>query len=492
MCSGKYYMKRSAILYIAVLLLSPINKLNAQSASNAASFLEIDAGARGAAMGGAFTAIGDDASSMFYNPAGPALARNQEVMLSHSQWLGGLWNDQIAYLQPVSDKLTIFTGVAALAGPPIEKYDIAGNKTGSFVAFDGAFGVGSAWTLGDDLYGGLNFKAICQQVDNVRAFAYAGDAGFIKNFKTLRIGAAVQNVGTQMKLYQESFDLPLTYRGGAAFRIREIFWLSGEAIKIGAAETFFAGGAEGEFNLTKEYVGYLRAGYKSGRSKNTGPGISGGIGIRSGSLYADYAFSPFGDLGDTHRLTLGVKFGNDRSDINPKKDKRLTSSENKPAQEPEVEAVEPELPSTNAVDAVVPEPEVVKTYQDYLESADNYISKKDYRNAAIEYAKAQKVLPENDRRKVYTFEQQGQMSLKMKNIAKAKDCYLAAILTAKKLNMPDAKVINAYLGLAYCFERTGNTDTAIKNYEKALKISKNNTTKIRIKKILQKLKTQSQ
>lgn len=483
-------MRRSAILFVATLLISSAAKLNAQSASNAASFLEIDAGARGAAMGGAFTAVADDASSVFYNPAGPALVRSQELMLSHSQWLEGLWNDQISYVQPVSDKLTFFTGVAALAGPPLDKLDIAGNKTGSFMAFDGAIGLGAALVLGEDLYGGVNFKTICQQVDNGRALAYAGDVGFIKQAKILRIGASVQNVGTKMKLYQESFDLPLTYRVGAAFRILDKYWLSAESVKIGKNGAVVSAGAEGEIPFTKTEVGYLRVGYRGGRAKNTGAGISGGIGIKAGPLYADYAFSPFGDLGDTHRLTIGFKFGKDRDEANPGKSERPAYNDAKPSPEPEIPAVEEEPQPKVAVAPLAAAPDV-KTYQEYLESADIYTSQKDYGNAAKEYNNAQKVLPGNDKRKIFTFEQQGQMALKLKNIPKAKSFYLAAIQTAKRLNVPEVKLVNSYLGLAYCFEKVGNVPVAIRNYEKALGLSVNPGTKVRIRKSIQRLRARS-
>ena len=301
-------------MFLGALLLKPAQQLNAQTASDAAAFLEIDGGARAAAMGGAFTPIADDASSVFYNPAGPASAGKPEIMLSHCQWLEGLWNDHIAYIQPVSDRLTIFTAISALAGPSLEKYNIAGDKTGSFTAIDGAFGAGAALILTKNFYAGINFKAVYEQADKEKAYAYAGDIGFIRNYDRLRLGFAVQNIGTKMKLYRESFDLPRISRGGAAYHLTDKYWVSVEGIKIGEGETFFAGGAEGEFNLTKSEIGFIRLGYKDGRSKNTGSGIAAGVGIKSGDLSGDYAFSSFGDLGDAHRITLSFRFGGSRSD----------------------------------------------------------------------------------------------------------------------------------------------------------------------------------
>jgi hypothetical protein len=453
------------ILFFAALFLCPLYETEARGSSNAAAFLEIDSGARAAGMGGAFTAVADDASSIFYNPAGPALARDREIMLSHSQWLEGLWHDQAAYLQPVSDKLSIFTGAAALSGTPLEKYDIAGNRTGRFTAFDGAFGVGTAMVFGGGFYGGVNFKAVCQRVDNIKAFAYAGDLGFLKNYKTLRLGAVVQNAGTQMKLDREGFDLPLTYRGGAAFRALGKFWLSGEVIKIEKAAAVFAAGAEGELNLTRSEAGYLRIGYKGGRSENTGSGISCGAGFKSGPLYADYAFSPFGGLGDTHRVTLGFKFGGKGREVNPENNKRPEPDENKP----------------------VPQ-EAEDLYQEYMRSADSYAARQDYINAAKEYDLAQKSLSGDDPRNIFALERQGHTFLKMNNIPGAKKLYLAAIQLAKKLNLSDEGVVDAYIGLAYCFEKSGDLALAARNYEKALQLSTSTKTRSRITESLKRIR----
>ena len=153
----------------------------------------------------------------------------------------------------------------------------------------------------------------------------------------------------------------------------------------------------------------------------------------------------------------------------------------------DVQALEPE-PLDKAVTGAPEE----KNYQDYLAAADKYVRQKDYRNALTEYGKAQKLLPDNDKRRIFIFEQEGQISVKLKNIHKAKEFYLAAIQTAKKLGVSDITVVNAYLGLAHCFEKSDNISPAIKNYEKALGLSTNDQTKLKVKKILKRLKAQAQ
>lgn len=310
-------MQLRGILSLAFLLAGlTAPELHAGAGSEAAAFLKLDAGARAAAMGGAFAAAGDDASSVFYNPAGPALARKQEVMLSHNEWLAGLKNEHAAYLLPVSPRLTLFTGFAGLISPSLDRYDDTGARTGSFSAMDGEAGAGLSWEFRKDLFGGFFAKTVFQQADNRKASAYAVDLGVVRVYEDgLRLGAAAQNLGTKMKLYSGSFDLPRTYRAGAAYRVENIAWLTAEIVKAGQSPFAIAAGAEGGYSVGPKEEAFARLGFRTGRSRNSGSGLAAGAGLRSEDLRIDYAFSPFGELGDTHRITVTLKFGEARGAV---------------------------------------------------------------------------------------------------------------------------------------------------------------------------------
>jgi hypothetical protein len=54
-----------------------------------------------------------------------------------------------------------------------------------------------------------------------------------------------------------------------------------------------------------------RVGYQFGRGQDNLGGMTGfafGVGLKLRSIMMDYAFVPFGDLGDTHRITMGARF----------------------------------------------------------------------------------------------------------------------------------------------------------------------------------------
>ena len=62
---------------------------NAQSnvATTSAAFLEIGSGARSLGMGSAYVSVADDASSIYWNPAGIVNVNKPEVQSFYSPWL---------------------------------------------------------------------------------------------------------------------------------------------------------------------------------------------------------------------------------------------------------------------------------------------------------------------------------------------------------------------------------------------------------------------
>jgi long-subunit fatty acid transport protein len=63
-------------------------------------FLKISVGARGAGMGGAFVAMADDASAVFWNAAGIARIdpEKSQLSLNHANWPADLSFDQVGYV----------------------------------------------------------------------------------------------------------------------------------------------------------------------------------------------------------------------------------------------------------------------------------------------------------------------------------------------------------------------------------------------------------
>lgn len=80
-------MKKLSLLALALVLFVLPQNSRAQIAITAVPFLQIEPDSRGAAMGNTGVAIADNAAAMFWNPAGLAFQRDNQISLTHSNWL---------------------------------------------------------------------------------------------------------------------------------------------------------------------------------------------------------------------------------------------------------------------------------------------------------------------------------------------------------------------------------------------------------------------
>src|SRR5213593_2554091 len=71
----------------------------------AGEFLKIPVGARAIGMGGSFTAVADDATAPYWNPAGMVYLPYREVIVQHEERFGSLLNHDV------------MSGVLPLGGP---------------------------------------------------------------------------------------------------------------------------------------------------------------------------------------------------------------------------------------------------------------------------------------------------------------------------------------------------------------------------------------
>ncbi len=81
----------------------------------AGDFMMIGAGVRSLGMGGAFAAIADDGSAMYWNPSGISQIRESEISIMHAFLYNGLASyDHITYCQPLPSDVTIGLNVTRL------------------------------------------------------------------------------------------------------------------------------------------------------------------------------------------------------------------------------------------------------------------------------------------------------------------------------------------------------------------------------------------
>jgi len=174
----------------------------------AAEFLTIPVGARGIGMGSAFTAVADDITSIWWNPAGLGFLQDREVMVNIVDYTLDLTYSYAAFASPIGDGNVVVGGFFGyLDVPDMEITTINRPEgTGSFFnAYDYQMGGSLAYTLSDRFITGLNAKYVHQDVwGNIAGNAFAVDAGAIYHTelanREIRFAFAIQNLGTNITM----------------------------------------------------------------------------------------------------------------------------------------------------------------------------------------------------------------------------------------------------------------------------------------------------
>lgn len=311
--------KKTSILVLTILYLLSSAAFAGRSdvGTSGAVFLKIAPGARPAAMGEAFSAIGDDVNSIFYNPAGTAGLNGPEFTAQYGSWFQGISYNVLGAVYPAGRLGSFGLGIINLGVSGMEKRaaDTA-DPDGTFESADFAYIINYSREVRQDLSAGINAKIISQKIDNAASSSYAGDAGILWKtpFDNLSCGVAVQNFGSQVKFSSGEDPLPLIIKAAASYE-RQIN--NSSFLKAGLEtglprdnDQYFSAGGEYSRQIMEELSASARAGYKTVSQEKLGglSGLSAGAGIVWKEFGFDFAWVPYGELGDTFRYALVVKF----------------------------------------------------------------------------------------------------------------------------------------------------------------------------------------
>ncbi len=342
--------KQFRFLLSILLMILLVNETYAQFESNvtktgtvAAPFLSIGAGSRAEAMGGAFVATADDASALYWNPAGIARIKRPELITSHSEWLAGMSFDYAGVVIPLGNRGSVGASFTSLSSGDMEVRTVEQpDGTGElFSALDIAIQFSGAVNLTDRFSIGFNGKYINQKIWKESASAFALDIGtlFTTGFRGLRIGATLSNFGNDMKLegndllvyhdvsatkygnndqvpaelQTEAWPLPLNFQIGVAMEVLQTedmrVTVAADAMHPSDNTESINMGAECAYS---EFV-FLRGGMRNLFLEDGEEGFTMGIGIKRRFLNNfmvrfDYSYNDFGDLGKVQRYSLGFGF----------------------------------------------------------------------------------------------------------------------------------------------------------------------------------------
>ncbi|MBD3370752.1 PorV/PorQ family protein [Candidatus Fermentibacteria bacterium] len=279
------------------------------------AFLQIPVGARSAAMGGAFIAVTEDPFSLYWNPSNLVSVPDGRVVTAYTGYLMDMQAGFIGWANPGENEAmglsaNYFYGGSFERTTMSDPMGTGEEFSSNSIALAGSY----ARRFGQNLSAGITGKFVYSSIDTYSGNAFLVDLG--ATYRPPGIGGlttalVVRNAGIQTQaFYEENDPMPTEITGGASIK------LMSDKLLLAADLTY---PLHGDFDLAGgvEYAPmdmlFLRAG-TSLQSKNSANDAGGsfldamsfGMGTHWNRLGLDYAYKPFADLGEVHRIGLGM------------------------------------------------------------------------------------------------------------------------------------------------------------------------------------------
>lgn len=334
------------ILTLSIVLNMPIFAQDnvTKVGTTSAKFLTIPVGARALAMGGAFAAITNDATAVYWNPGTLGLLQKNELYFMHSKYFADIGLEFLAAVFPWEGFGTVGISLISLNMSEMEVTSPADPEGTLGSTFDaGSFAVGLSYSrsLTDKFSIGGTVKYISENIANSKATGIAVDVGtmFTTPFKDIRLGVGISNFGQKMRMSGEDllvqkdidplnngnnesvnaflatdkFDLPLNLRIGLAYdpikteSSRLTLAVDGlhpndnsESVNVG-----------GEYALFNERF-FLRGGYRNLFQDDNENSYTLGFGLnyraQSLELRLDYGYADQQHLQGIHQFGFSVRY----------------------------------------------------------------------------------------------------------------------------------------------------------------------------------------
>jgi hypothetical protein len=311
--------------------------------TTAAQFLGISVGPRAIAMGGAYVASNEDATSLYWNPGAFQQAGKSQLTFSNTNWLVGTKFRWLGLMLNLGGEDAIGLSLTQLDYGEEEVTTVAlPEGTGErWSAQDLSIGLSYCRRLTDRFSMGATVKYVDQRIWNESASTFAFDVGllFVTGFHDMRLGVSMSNFGGEMKmdgrdllqrvdidpsnsgsnkalvgsLKTDPWAIPLLFRVGVAIDAFQDdqykVTLAADALRPNDNEESVNAGGEVSWNN----MVFVRGGYKSLFGTDAEEGISLGAGLKYtaesfGAIEVNYSYTEFGLFGNLNTFALAISF----------------------------------------------------------------------------------------------------------------------------------------------------------------------------------------
>ncbi|OGC94759.1 MAG: hypothetical protein A2W25_03080 [candidate division Zixibacteria bacterium RBG_16_53_22] len=313
----------------------PAAAVNSNAGTAAYTFLKIGTGAKSQGLGGAFVGLADDATALYYNPAGLTARGEGELLYdelldkplyempknrftaSYINYLVDFQYGFLGYVRQLDSLSSIGASASYQNYGTFDRLDAEGAELGTFGASDIALALTYSKRLSARFSAGITGKAIFESIDDSSSTGLAADIGLMYLMSadgSSRLGLALTNLGAQLDGLTESHKdkLPTKVAAGLSHRLVGLpFLFSAEAGKPFDNDFYAALGME-LVSLRPFFVrmGWTTQGrqYRAGGDNDFAAGLAGGFGVTYKNYQIDYSYSSYADLGSVHRISLGAGF----------------------------------------------------------------------------------------------------------------------------------------------------------------------------------------
>jgi hypothetical protein len=299
-------------------------------------FMKIDAGARGAAMGGAFAAVATGADAVFWNTAGITEVTGYDVAFGQTNWFADIKQYTVGVVIPARRLGHFAVSFTNVDYGDIPRTVIADNELGyveegSYAPAGLAVGLSYAKKFTERLSIGGTVKYAHESLgsstiqlpgetqisdvdNNLGAVAFDIGTLYYTGFKDLRLSMSVRNFSTDIEYETESFQMPLTFAIGVAMDLFSLAEMGADHKLTLAVDAIHPRDYSERMHVGMEYwfadLLALRGGYKANYSDE---GIAAGFGVKKDlgnlNIRVDYSWTDMGSfLGNVHRFTVGGTF----------------------------------------------------------------------------------------------------------------------------------------------------------------------------------------
>ena len=313
-------MLRKVFLVLVVSLLLPCvasggTKPFEKVGTYAAPFLKIGVSARAAGMGSAFTAVSNDATAIYWNPAGIVEQQRTQVTLNTVVWPADIdiYFVGAIFTTPYLPGTFGLSARALTMDPQIERTIYMPEGTNRvFDAGDMSFGLTYAMWFTDRFSAGVTLHFIHMGLADKSVETLAGDFGLLYRIgiRGMKLGMMIQSLGSEVDFDDRPSKMPTLFKVGLGFDA----YRRGAHALLAAGEFSHPSDNKERMNVGFEYefnrFFFLRSGYNIDYDAQ---GLAWGMGFRidtsqTSDLGFDYAWEDLGFLGQAHRVSLNFSY----------------------------------------------------------------------------------------------------------------------------------------------------------------------------------------